>query len=519
MTTYLFIGLILVLAAYLVRRRRGRSGDDASVGRRPPLRPPAKAAPQPAGARAGTAAAAAPAPHEPLATAQPASPPAEPALSWTPEETIVEPGWPLPGEIAGGWAASPADASPFPDGAAAPVAVLEWEPPPETPAPGGGEHPGEPAADLPAAEEWAMPSRDPGGSGESSAGPPLWVPGEVEGETPGSGDEDADLPPWGDEASSGAVALEQSAAALSAPPAMADEPPMIAWGPLTVIPEPSGDDGDPPAAAEPVAGLVWADASPAPAPEVTAPSAWEAVAPLADLTAAPDPQTPAEDHPAGAADAPHETQPVPDTEAAPVPAVAWERPPDAEDAVPSSGPAPPDTPAETSAEIFGALTPAPVWPPEAAPAPPPAPETPTTADSWSPPPAPSPSTPAVALESAIPFTRVCDRLGVTPRMLVLMRMLAETPRSISEQARELGVSRPLVADLCARLESAGLARREPVATDRRRVHIALTDAGNRLCEETAGTPGADSIETLVGGLSADERARLLARLQAEDRTA
>ena len=520
MTTYLFIGLILVLAAYLVRRRRGRSGDDASAGRRPPLRPPAKAAPQQAMARAGTAAAA-PAPHEPPAAPQTASPLAEPALSWTPEETIVEPGWPLPGEIAGGWATPPADASPFPDGAAAPVAVLEWESPPETPASGGSGHPGEPAADLPSAEEWAMPSRDPGEPGESSAGPPLWVPGEVEGEIPRSGDEDADLPPWGDEASSGAAALEQSAAALSAPPAMADEPPMIAWGPSTAIPEPSSDDGDPPAAAEPAGGLAWADASPAPVPEVTAPSIWEAVAPLADLAGRPDAGTPTEDHPAGDTDAPHDTQPVPvpDTEAAPGPAAAWERPPDAEDAVPSSEPTPPDTPAERPAEIFGTLTPAPVWPPEAGPEPPPAPESPTTVDSWSPPRAPSPSTSAVALESAIPFTRVCDRLGVTPRMLVLMRMLAETPRSVSEQARELGVSRPLVADLCARLENAGLARRQPVATDRRRVRITLTDAGNRLCKETAATPGADSLETLVGGLSADERARLLTRLQAEDPTA
>ena len=267
---------------------------------------------------------------------------------------------------------------------------------------------------------------------------------------------------------------------------------------------------------------VWADASPA--PEVTAPSVWEAVAPLAGLAAEPDPETPAEiratepTEPAEPAPTP-ETPFAPDAEPTPVPAIAWEQPPDAGDPIPSSGPTPPSAPAETPAAIPETLTPAPVWPPEGAPEPPRAQAITTPADSWSPPPAPITSPPVLAPDVAIPFTRVCDRLGVTPRMLVLMRMLAETPRSVSEQAAELGVSRPLVADLCTRLENAGLARREPVATDRRRVRITLTDAGHRLCEETAGTPGAESLETVVAGLSAGERALLLTRLEAEHPTA
>ena len=103
-------------------------------------------------------------------------------------------------------------------------------------------------------------------------------------------------------------------------------------------------------------------------------------------------------------------------------------------------------------------------------------------------PAPVAHAPSPAAPPAIPFTRICDRLGVTPRMLVLMRMLAQTPRSVTEQARELGVSRPLIADLCSRLENAGLASREPVPTDRRRILVTLTDAGRKLCEETADTP-------------------------------
>ena len=537
MTTYLFIGLILLLAAYLVRQRRARSGDDASTGpsrRHPPLRPPRRGrapAPQPAMARAETAAAApmsreplTPASREPLTTPRPAGPPpADAALDWTPAETIVEPGWPLPGEIAGGWAAPPSvplETSPFPDGAAAPVAVLEWEPTPKADAPAPPADPPAPdaeagaGADLPSAEEWAMPSFDTPATDDAPAGPPLWVPGEAEVEIPPSSPGDLDPTPWSDAPSSGAVASEQAAAAVSAP-APPDAPPTISWGPADALSDPASTTDDD---ALTTAGLVWADEAPAPVAHDVAPSVWEtsSAEELGPETLAPSPGI-SEETPAAPLATPSPTlvageQPA---DADPAPA-AWAMPAEAEETIPSFEPILPVAPAEAAAapvSDFGPLTPAPVWPPESAsllpePVAVPVPDP-------SPAPVAAGSTP---LEGAIPFTRVCDRLGVTPRMLVLMRMLAETPRSVSEQARELGVSRPLVADLCTRLENAGLARREPVATDRRRVRIVLTDAGHRLCEETAGTPGADSLETIVERLPAADRARLLSRLSAADDT-
>lgn len=531
MTTYLFIGLILLLAAYLVRQRRARPGDDASTGpsrQHPPLRPPRKGrapAPQPAMARAETAAAApmsreplTPASREPLTTPRPAGPPpADPVLDWTPAETIVEPGWPLPGEIAGGWAAPPSvplETSPFPDGAAAPVAVLEWEPTPQGDAPASPADPPDPGAeaDLPSAEEWAMPPFDAPATGDAPSGPPLWVPGEAEVEIPPSSPGDADQPLWSDAPSSGAVASEQSAAAVSAP-APLDEPPTISWGPSDALSDPAPAAGDD---ALTTAGLVWADEAPAPVAHDVAPSVWETSAPetLAPETPAPEASEETPTPPI----APHET-PVADevpADADPVAAVSWELSPEAGEIVPSFEPILPIVPTEAPASIvsdFGPLTPAPVWPPESASV------LPESVNVPAPDPYPVPAAAgATPLEGAIPFTRVCDRLGVTPRMLVLMRMLAATPRSVSEQARDLGVSRPLVADLCTRLENAGLARREPVATDRRRVHIVLTDAGHRLCEETAGTPGADSLETIVERLPAADRARLVSLLSAADDT-
>ena len=56
---------------------------------------------------------------------------------------------------------------------------------------------------------------------------------------------------------------------------------------------------------------------------------------------------------------------------------------------------------------------------------------------------------APLLDGLLPLTRVSDRAGVTPRLLVLMRTLADTPLGVTEQATALGVSRPVVADLTA----------------------------------------------------------------------
>lgn len=120
----------------------------------------------------------------------------------------------------------------------------------------------------------------------------------------------------------------------------------------------------------------------------------------------------------------------------------------------------------------------------------------------------------VLLDGLLPIDRACDVPGVTPRMLALVRILADTPLSVSEQARRLGVSRAMVADLTTRLLALGLAVREPVPADRRRTRIALTEAGYELCADSTPWPEPASVEQILEGLTPGERALLIRGLSA-----
>jgi DNA-binding MarR family transcriptional regulator len=120
----------------------------------------------------------------------------------------------------------------------------------------------------------------------------------------------------------------------------------------------------------------------------------------------------------------------------------------------------------------------------------------------------------VLLDGLLPIDRACDVPGVTPRMLALVRILADTPLSVSEQARRLGVSRAMVAGLTTRLLALGLAVREPVPADRRRTRIALTEAGYELCADSTPWPEPASVEQILEGLTPGERALLIRGLSA-----
>ncbi|MBJ7457318.1 MAG: winged helix-turn-helix transcriptional regulator [Thermoleophilia bacterium] len=120
----------------------------------------------------------------------------------------------------------------------------------------------------------------------------------------------------------------------------------------------------------------------------------------------------------------------------------------------------------------------------------------------------------VLLDGLLPIDRACDVPGVTPRMLALVRILADTPLSVSEQARRLGVSRAMVADLTSRLLALGLAVREPVPADRRRTRIALTEAGYELCADSTPWPEPASVEQILERLTPAERAQLIRGLSA-----
>ncbi len=118
------------------------------------------------------------------------------------------------------------------------------------------------------------------------------------------------------------------------------------------------------------------------------------------------------------------------------------------------------------------------------------------------------------LEGILPIERVCDRAEVTPRMLALMRIVADAPLPVTEQARRLGLPRTLVAGLCARMEALGLAQREPLAEDARRHAVTLTPAGYELCSDSAPAPDAARVEAVLARMSPAERAALLAGLTA-----
>jgi DNA-binding MarR family transcriptional regulator len=118
------------------------------------------------------------------------------------------------------------------------------------------------------------------------------------------------------------------------------------------------------------------------------------------------------------------------------------------------------------------------------------------------------------LNGLVPLGAVCDHPGVTPRMLALMRILADTPLGVADQAGRLGVSRTIATDLSARLVSLGLAEREPDPGSRRRTRVVLTGQGYRLCADTAASPDPSAVEAVLARMSPAERAHLLSGLQA-----
>jgi DNA-binding MarR family transcriptional regulator len=336
-----------------------------------------------------------------------------------------------------------------------------------------------------------MPAVDAAGIGGS--GPPLWTPD----------DPAADAVPAIDES---AIWLAEPAAASAPADAGA-----VAWQPdVAEVPDaPPLEWSAPDAVAETAdtSALAWASGpSIDPEPEIPV-SVWEdSATPDAGAEVTPAAEDIAESHAAEAADpAGEDTAPatVPEWIAAAAPehaafaATVFADPAPAEPAEPIQ-PEGHDTadPAGVAADapVVGTWTEAPA----------------AIVDEPAPGPAP--------LSGLVPLTSVCDHLGVTPRMLALMRILADTPMSVSELARSLSVSRPLVADLCTRLQAADLADREPDDADRRRVRVVLTEAGHLLCAETAASPETGSYESVLAGLSPAERSQLRSALREMDGT-
>lgn len=495
MNTFVLIGLVLLLVGVLVanRRKRAAGGSGASTSTRAdrparglrrrreapsqglsapsafpesspfgdpsPFGPPSPFAeptpfdrPAPFAESAPVAAFA----PQPAAVADIPVPPAAETAEWAAAETIVEPGWPLPGEISGAWASAPAPAP-----APAPVAagygpgpsVAEWETAATTTttveAPPGHAAAGD-AAIAEAAEAWEMPALSPIAH-EADAPPadaPLWVPEAPAAQTP--------APLWEPEPSSPVA----EAPAWTPEAAPVHEP----WG---AVPAPGQPAETEPLAQEPPT----VESAPVEPIAIEPPAPEPAVVPAAPVAVAPEPVVEAEAEvevvwaPAPTWAPVHDAEPEPE-------AVA----PAAPEPVLVGGAAEPAADLREQSAQVAALVPG-------------------------------------AIATLRPITRVSDHLGITPRMLVVIAALAERPLSVTEQAAVLGVSRPVVADISARLEGSGLATRERDARDRRRIRVALTERGRRLHEES-GEASAGDVEAALGRMDPGDRDHLLRGLRA-----
>jgi MarR family transcriptional regulator, transcriptional regulator for hemolysin len=113
-------------------------------------------------------------------------------------------------------------------------------------------------------------------------------------------------------------------------------------------------------------------------------------------------------------------------------------------------------------------------------------------------------------------TRTAELLGsvgLTPALFALLNVIgAREGANQQELGSGLGIDRSTMVSLIDQLESAGLAKRRPSATDRRARKIAITPKGRQLLRRARGLISQVEDEVLAG-LTAEERGELLALLR------
>ena len=108
---------------------------------------------------------------------------------------------------------------------------------------------------------------------------------------------------------------------------------------------------------------------------------------------------------------------------------------------------------------------------------------------------------------------VLGSIGLTPALFALLNVIGAREGAIQQElGSALGIDRSTMVSLIDQLESAGLARRRPSATDRRAREIAITAKGRRLLQRARGLIARVEDEVLAG-LSAEERYELLTLLR------
>jgi MarR family transcriptional regulator, transcriptional regulator for hemolysin len=113
-------------------------------------------------------------------------------------------------------------------------------------------------------------------------------------------------------------------------------------------------------------------------------------------------------------------------------------------------------------------------------------------------------------------TRAADALetvGLTPALFALLNVIGAREGAIQQElGSAMAIDRSTMVALIDQLESAGLAKRRPSATDRRARQIEITPKGRRLLQR-ARRMVAQVEDEVLAGLTAEERRELEALLR------
>ena len=100
---------------------------------------------------------------------------------------------------------------------------------------------------------------------------------------------------------------------------------------------------------------------------------------------------------------------------------------------------------------------------------------------------------------------VLETVGLTPALFALLNVIGAREGAIQQElGSAMGIDRSTMVSLIDQLESAGLAKRRPSATDRRAREIAITPKGRRLLQRARRMISQVEDEVLAG-LTAEER--------------
>ena len=108
---------------------------------------------------------------------------------------------------------------------------------------------------------------------------------------------------------------------------------------------------------------------------------------------------------------------------------------------------------------------------------------------------------------------VLGSIGLTPALFALLNVISAREGAIQQElGTTMGIDRSTMVSLIDQLESAGLAKRRPSATDRRAREIRITATGRRHLER-ARRLISEAEEEVLAGLTAKERGELVTLLR------